>query len=85
MTTNQSGKLVMDIGSADREAHERIAEREDLAENARLTLRGPDASGVPLCRGVGRFSRCRGIRLGIFAASREVGARQLDGRRQNAF
>ena len=34
--TNQSGKLVMDIGSADREAHKRIAEREDLAENARL-------------------------------------------------
>ena len=34
--TNQAGKLVMDIGSADREVHKRIAEREDLAENARL-------------------------------------------------
>ena len=33
---NQSGKLVMDIGSAELEAHERMAEREDLAENARL-------------------------------------------------
>ena len=36
MTQTQSGKLVMDIGSTDREAHKRIAEREDLAENARL-------------------------------------------------
>jgi exodeoxyribonuclease V beta subunit len=34
--TSQAGKLVMDIGSSDREAHKRIAEREDLAENARL-------------------------------------------------
>ena len=32
----QSGKLVMDIGSNDQEAHKRIAERENLAENARL-------------------------------------------------
>ena len=34
--TNQSGKLVMDIGSTNQEAHKRVAEREDLAENARL-------------------------------------------------
>ena len=34
--TNEAGKLVMDIGSTDREAHKRIAEREALAENARL-------------------------------------------------
>jgi exodeoxyribonuclease V beta subunit len=32
----RAGKLVMDIGSPDWEVHERIAEREDLAENARL-------------------------------------------------
>jgi exodeoxyribonuclease V beta subunit len=35
--TNQAGKLVMDIGAADREAHKRIAEKENLAESARLT------------------------------------------------
>jgi exodeoxyribonuclease V beta subunit len=33
---NRSGQLVMDIGSDELEAHERMAEREDLAENARL-------------------------------------------------
>ena len=32
----QSGKLVMDIGSNDQEVHKRIAEHENLAENARL-------------------------------------------------
>jgi len=34
--SQQSGRLLMDIGSADQEANGRIAEREELAENARL-------------------------------------------------
>ncbi len=34
--SQQSARLVMDIGSADQEANKRIAEREELAENARL-------------------------------------------------
>jgi len=33
---NQSGKLVMDIGSVDLESHQRMAEREGLAESVRL-------------------------------------------------
>jgi exodeoxyribonuclease V beta subunit len=33
---NQAGKLMMDVGSAELESHRQVAEKEDLAENARL-------------------------------------------------
>jgi exodeoxyribonuclease V beta subunit len=74
--TNQAGKLVMDIGSADREAHKRIAEREDLGGNARLIYVALTRAEYRCVLGVGCFSRCGESRLGVFVASREVEARQ---------